>query len=73
LRLLAGKVFPSRETMTDRWRMEGHEGPEPVSNLGFWLWFVRVRLRGMRRAGTRAPRMRDHLIRLRGLRDGHEG
>lgn len=72
LRLLASKVFPSRETMTDRWRMEGHEGPEPVSNMGFWLWFITIRLRGMRRAGTRAPQMRDHLIRLRGLRDGHE-
>lgn len=73
LRLLAGKAFPARETMIDRWRMEGHEGPPPVSNMAFWLWFVVVRLRGMRRASGRTPAGRDHLMRLRALRDGREG
>lgn len=79
VRLLAGKVFASRETMIDRWHMEGGDGPPPVSNLRFWLWFVRVRARRMlrRRAGMGAeaggsggPTGRDHLLRLRALRDG---
>lgn len=68
LRLMVRKTFPSHETMINRWRMEGHTAPPPAR--GLWLWFITVRLRGMHRSGDSLPRTRDHLMRLRALRDG---
>ena len=70
LRLLAGKVFASRETMTDRWRMEGRTAAPPASTAAFRLWFVAARIRGMRRAVPATSGTRAHLMRLRALRNG---
>jgi hypothetical protein len=73
LRLLAGRLLASRETMTTRWRMAGHTTPPPAATAALWLWFVATRLRGMRRAGRAVPAGREHLMRLRALRDGRAG
>lgn len=72
LRLLAGKVFASRKTMTRLWRIEGHKTLPPANPVAFWIWFIGAGMRRMRRTGPATSGTRAHLMRLRALRNGQE-
>jgi hypothetical protein len=74
LRLLAGRVFASRETMLTRWQMEHGPIQPPRSLPWLWLWFLRARMRRMSgfatEQGLPATDLRSKLLSLRALRDG---